>query len=124
MPTPAFFYKARREPFRGPQLTPAEYQESVSQLEQTVHTFEERQPQSQVLCRPSKNQVAFFLSPVDMYSCPDFIIPKERFGQPFRATPRGREMLLDDRRNIQRPDTVAYGDLVGASDGYAPYGLD
>lgn len=120
--SPAFYETFRREVPAGPVLTPGEVNTNAVQPA-TVHTFEERQPQSEIPCRPSKHWIVFFASPFGAWSAEDFIMGKESIART-RNTPRGRMSTQDERRNVSIPTRVTYGSLVGESDGESPYGLE
>lgn len=124
MASPVFYRVGRREPPAGPVLTPAEYNANDLQTDVTVHGFDERLPQSQIICRPSRHWIAFFLAPVDWpMGCGDFIMGHEAIPRAAN-TPRGRLSTMDDRRNVAIPPRVTYGSLVGDMDGVSPNGLD
>lgn len=114
------------EPFRGPVRTVGEVNHDVYQDNQTVHEFDERLPQSRIPCRPARERVTLFLHPnPDYVFSGDFLMADEKSIAPrFTGIPPGRLSLQDDRRNVERPDYVSYGDQVGELYGVAPYGLD
>lgn len=125
--SPAFFRVTRREPPAGPMITPGLHNQWDIESNQTVAQFDERIPQSQIHCRPSRRFIAFFLAPGTAggpnWEADDFIMGHESI--PFtRRFPRGRLSTMDDRRNIDIPPRVAYGSLVGDMDGVSPNGLD
>lgn len=125
MASPIHFTTSRREPPAGPVLTPAEYADSRLIGASTVHTAESKPDQSNIHCRPSRAIITtWFLGPTpDWWSMEDFMAGHEPV--PFSAnTPRGRLSTMDQRRNIDRPPAVSYGDLVGNMDGVSPNGLD
>lgn len=121
--SPVFFETERREAQAGPQLTPGETNTLATQTGVTVHTFEEREHQSEIPCRPSKHWIVFYLSPFGQWSAEDFLMGHEIIPRPLNR-PRGRMSTQDERRNISIPPRVTYGSLVGESDGVAPYGLE
>lgn len=127
MASPIFHRVIRREPPAGPMITPGEHNHWDVQSNQTVAQFDERIPQSQIQCRPSRRFIAFFLAPGNSggpaWSAEDFIMGRETI--PFaRRFPRGRLSTMDDRRNVDVPPRIAYGSLVGNMDGVSPNGLD
>lgn len=108
-------------------LTPGEHNQWDMQINQTVSPVSEKIPQSEIVARPSRRFIAFFLAPGNSggpaWSAEDFIMGHESI--PFaRRFPRGRLSTMDDRRNIDIPPRVAYGSLVGDMDGVSPNGLD
>jgi hypothetical protein len=122
----ALGYKVRRrEPIEGPMLTPVLHQqEDYSNGGGNLSGFDERIPQSQIACRPSRRQIAFFLAPIEWpMGCGDFIMGHETI--PFmQRFPRGRLSTMDDRRNVSIPPRVSYGSQIPELDGLSPNGLD
>lgn len=129
--SPVFFETYRREPSSGQVvLTPGEKNELATQPA-TVHGFEERPPQSEFPCRPSRHMIAFYLSPFGEWSAEDFLMGNVDLGSDAKApiprprnVPLGRLSTQDDRRNVNIPPRITYGSLVGENEGVAPYGLD
>lgn len=115
----------RREPFRGPVMTPGEVNADYYQ-DQVMAPFDERLPQSLIPARPSRERVAFFLAPVEAKGfADDFLSSKEKHVVPFKpGIPPGRLSIPPLRRNIARPVAVPYGSSVPELDGVAPYGLE
>lgn len=114
----------RREPFRGPMLTAAEYNQRVRE-DENLKPFEERLPQSMIPSRASKSNVVFFLSPMGSSFSNDFLASGEKHVVPFKpGIVPGRLSVPPNRRNIDRPVSVPYGNTVPSMDGVSPYGLD
>lgn len=124
---PLAVFVPRREAWTGAVVnTPGEANRSVIQ-DQTVHGFDERLPQSMIPCRPSREIVTYFLAPEPDVTAfmGDFAMSDEKSLAPhFAGIPPGRLSTVDDRRNVERPDYISYGDQVGELYGVAPYGLE
>lgn len=125
MASPVFYRTTRREPPAGPVTTPAEYAVDRLTAHSTADVLSQIVPQSMIHSRPSRPIITrWFLGPTpDWWSLEDFIGGHETIHYA-PNTPRGRLSIMDQRRNIDRPQAVAYGDLVGNMDGVSPTGLD
>lgn len=121
---PALGYRVRRRvPPAGPMVTPGEHNQ-LDTVQTDTPYVSEKIPQSEVISRPSRRQIAFFLSEYDtILGAQDFLFGHETI--PFgRRFPNGRLSNQDPRRNVAVPPRISYGSLVGEMDGVSPNGLD
>ena len=124
-------WTSRREPYLSgsPQYTPWEENSNhVVELEGNPVVIEPPR-ESFIPTRRPQHRVVFFLQPTgidgrwgDWFAAA--FLQGKTFGANERNTPRGRFTLPAERRNINVPSSESYGDLVGASDGVSPYGLE
>ena len=108
---------------KGPEFTPAEYNTDPDVLLEGSVDVPDRPRPSHLFTRRARRPVVFFLQPVEWWAAADFLASNLRIARE-DGIPKGRFIPQDYRRNIDVPPTQSYGDLVGAMDGVAPYGLD
>jgi hypothetical protein len=113
---------SRREPMLAgsPQYTPFELNEKLTEESQGNAFVPSRIRDSLFNPRVSKKQVVFFLQPTgidggwgDWWAAP--FIQGKNLHSAIRTSPAGRFTTADNRRNIDIPPTISYGDTQGAT---------